>query len=540
MKNWKVLSAALLLLAQVVWAQPPQNWFNLDLEKDGLPGVSTERAYEELVKDEGKTIVVAIIDSGSDIGHEDLKDKLWVNEGETPGNGIDDDGNGYVDDVHGWNFIGGPDGKHVNLDTYEATRLYRKYYGRYENAKLDDLSSKEKEEYALFKKAKDYHNAKRKEMRQYRMSINMISKSLERSLEVLEKHFGKDDFTRDEVLAVDLKAEGVDSDLKDAVGFVKLMTADGSSIDDLKGIKRSKERIESTLEYSLNPDFNPRWRVGDNYEDAKEQYYGNSDPYGPKDAAEHGTHVAGLVGAARNNSIGMDGVASNVKLMIIRCVPNGDERDKDVANAIRYAVDNGAHIVNMSFGKAFSPYKDVVDDAVAHAAKNDVLLVHAAGNDNLNTDVKPFYPNRKYENGKLAPNWLEIGASSPTLDENLPATFSNYGKEGVDVFSPGVQIYSTMPEDKYANLQGTSMAAPIAAGVAALVLSQNPELSAEQLKQVLCESAVVHDIEVVVPGGAGKKSFKELSRTGAIINAYEALKMAEKIEGKRKGRNAIK
>ena len=277
--------------------------------------------------------------------------------------------------------------------------------------------------------------------------------------------------------------------------------------------------------------FDPRAEiVGDDYKNSYEKGYGNNDVEGPD--AQHGTHVGGIVGAKRNNDIGMDGVADNVQLMSVRAVPDGDERDKDVANAIIYSVDNGAKVINMSFGKGFVYDKKAVDKAVKYAEKKGVLLVHAAGNSSLDTDVEDNYPN-KYCNDKRKrkpySNWIEVGALSWKGAEDMPATFTNYGAKNVDVFAPGVDIYSTIPGSEYEPLSGTSMASPVTAGVAALVWSYYPELTVQELRKILVETSVKVDQEVNVPGsrGAKKMPFSEMSNTGGVVNAYNALKAAE-------------
>jgi subtilisin family serine protease len=291
------------------------------------------------------------------------------------------------------------------------------------------------------------------------------------------------------------------------------------------------DSYKTAMEYGYNLDFDPRSIVGDNYAVLNEKGYGNNNVKGS--VPVHGTHVAGIIAANRKNEIGIKGIADNVKIMAIRAVPNGDERDKDIANAIRYAVDNGAHIVNMSFGKDYSPQKEYVDQAVKYAEQKNVLLIHAAGNDNDDNDSKPSYPNRFYNDGKEAKNWIEVGASSWGADESLTAEFSNYGKKSVDFFAPGVEIYSTTPNNTYKEQNGTSMASPAVTGVAALLMSYFPELTAVQVKDILRESTRKFDnLNVLKPGSTTEKvTLKELSISGGLVNAYEAVKLAISIKG---------
>jgi subtilisin family serine protease len=288
---------------------------------------------------------------------------------------------------------------------------------------------------------------------------------------------------------------------------------------------------KTAVEFGYNMEFNSRTVIGDNPNDLYEKGYGNNDVEGPD--PKHGTHVAGIIGANRKNDIGVKGIADNVQIMSVRAVPNGDERDKDVANAIIYAADNGAKIINMSFGKAFSPGKEAVDKAVKYAESKGVLLIHAAGNDHDDLDVDANFPNRTFDKGGQAKNWLEIGASSWGADENFVGSFSNYGKKSVDLFAPGVQIYSTTPGNTYEDLQGTSMACPATSGVAAVLLSYFPDLSATQVKDILRQSTRKFDgLKVTRPGTKTEVPFDQLSMTGGMVNAYEAVKLAMTVKGK--------
>lgn len=529
-----------------------ERWFHLD-PSSGHMGVSADKTYDELLKGKSSLpVIVAIIDSGVDAEHEDLKDVMWTNPGEIPGNGIDDDKNGYIDDIHGWNFIGGPDGKNVNEDTYEVTRLYGKYKYKYENADPNLLSKKDKEEYERFQVYKKEVDAKREaaadaiiQTAETETMINTAFDSLEVALANAEM-----DFTLENIQALETDNQQVVMG-KNIAARLMSRSPNVSSMKALKkefkgAIEEQKEHYNKQLSYAYNPDFDPRKTiVKDDYSNPNERYYGNNDVEGPD--ALHGTHVAGIVAAVRGNGIGMDGVADNVQIMSVRAVPNGDERDKDVANAIRYAVDNGAQIINMSFGKGFSWNKEIVDDAVKHAEKNDVLLVHAAGNSALNTDENDNFPNDQYDKAggwwffnKNVDNdpWIEVGALSHNANEDQVASFSNYAKENVDIFAPGQQIYSTLPNNKYRYLQGTSMAAPVVAGVAAVLRSYFPTLTAEQTKDIIMETATPLDMDVKVPGADGELgNFTELSKSGGVINLYKAVQKAMTVKGKKKVKN---
>jgi cell wall-associated protease len=524
----------------------PKDWFLKDPETDHVQGVSSEKTYSTLLNGKpSRTVVVAVIDSGIDIDHEDLKDVLWVNRKEVAGNGIDDDKNGYVDDVHGWNFIGGKNGN-VNEDTYEVTREYARLRSKYDSVDEKSLSKKEKEELAYYRTVKakydrDYKFNK-EEYDQYKEQYQMYANAyltINFCDSLLEKVTGK---PVSKSSLVDIEATN------DTVTFAKqtltkiLESIEGDVqvsefLDELEyyisQLKEGYDHYRVAVEYGYNTDFNSRLIVGDDPNNLYEKNYGNNDVEGPD--PKHGTHVAGIIGANRSNNIGINGIANNVQIMSVRAVPNGDERDKDVANAIIYATDNGAQIINMSFGKSFSPGKEAVDKAVKYAESKGVLIIHAAGNDHDNLDVESNFPNKTFSKGGQAKNWLEIGASSWGADENFVGTFSNYGKKSVDLFAPGVQIYSTTPDNTYEDLQGTSMACPATSGVAAVLLSYFPHLSAEQVKDILKQSTRKFDnLKVTKPGSKDMVPFNELSSSGGLVNVYEAVKLAMEVKPKGK------
>lgn len=504
----------------------PKDWFLRDPETDKLQGVSADRVYNTLLKDKpSRTVIVAVIDSGVDVFHEDLKDVVWINEGEIPDNGIDDDKNGYVDDVYGWNFIGGKEGN-VNEDTYELTREYVRLKAKYENVDEKKLPKKSQSEYAQYKDIKSKFEKRAEEATQQYNMYNTIYTNISFGNDTLKQILSVDKITA--AMLDTLKSSSpVVAFSKNAISIIFQNFGPDVDVDEvLEELKGAVDYYRVQALYGYNEEFDSRQIVGDNYNDVNERYYGNNDVKGPD--AEHGTHVAGIIAANRKNDIGMRGIADNVKIMAVRAVPNGDERDKDVANAIRYAVDNGAHIINMSFGKSYSPQKEVVDKAVKYAESKGVLLVHAAGNDGDDIDTKNNFPTRFYSDGKEAKTWIEVGASSYGADENFVASFSNYGRKSVDLFSPGVEIYSTIPDNKYKNNQGTSMASPAAAGVAAIIMSYFPDLTAVQVREILTQSTRKFDgLEVARPGSKGEKvEFSKLSRSGGLVNAYEAVKLA--------------
>lgn len=487
------------------------NWHNADQKANSILGVSTTEAWTKLLtnRQPKKTIIVAVIDSGVDIEHDDLRDNIWVNEDEIPNNNIDDDKNGFIDDIHGWNFIGNSKGENINQENLEYTRICRAgeshpYYAKAKPVYFAELENRQKEKSNIEAFEKAYFNAKAIIKRGTGITVKSLKDldaiSLDAAPEIINaKRFLSSRYERgftEEILVV-IKAQNADY-----------------------------------LNYRLNMNFNPRPLVGDN-PSMLDGVYGNPDVEGPR--ADHGTSVAGIIAARRNNGIGIDGIAE-VKIMCIRSTPDGDERDKDVANAIRYAVDNGAHVVNMSFGKDFSPEKKLVDDAVRYAEQKNVLLVHGSGNDGKNIDKNESYPSDRYLDNVEATNWINVGASDMKADETLAAVFSNYGEKHVDIFAPGVNIVSLDSSNTYNMHDGTSLAAPVVAGVAALILSYHPDLKPAQVIDLLLQTATRPEkLKVNEPGSGEKKKttrFSELSKCGGVVNAYEALKKADELYGK--------
>lgn len=502
------------------------NWFNLDVASDKIVGVSTEKAYQNVL--EGRipdTVIVAVIDSGVDIEHEDLQGRIWVNTDEIPGNGKDDDGNGYIDDINGWNFIGGPEGN-VVYDNLEFTRIYKKLKQEFEGVDEKALSKGQKADYKHYLNMEEQYSKRIEKAERDAEEFFQIQFFYEMASQQMTAALQGEPLTSENVADLQFDNEQL-MQMRDFILFA-LENDLGSQLKD------GEEHFSSMMKYSYNLDFDSREIVGDNYNNLEERYYGNNDVEGTR--ADHGTHVAGIIAAVRNNDIGINGVADAAKIMALRVVPMGDERDKDVANAIYYAVDNGAKVINMSFGKSYSPQKYVVDKAVAYAASNDVLLVHAAGNDGRNNDKSSNFPNPVYEESREhCPTWIEVGASTEEPGENLPAEFSNYGRKSVDIFAPGYEIRSTVPQSEYKNQSGTSMAAPVVSGVAAMLFAYYPELTAKDVHEIILNSYGDYGkVKVRVPGTDKTKKFKRISRTGGVVNAYNAVRMANEYENSKK------
>jgi len=504
-------------------------WYLKDPQLDKVPGVGATRAYQEILKGLVPTpVIVAVIDSGIDTAHVDLKPMLWTNRGEIPGNGIDDDKNGYIDDVHGWNFLGGTDGRNVKAESLEMTRIVAAGRKRFKNLTVKTVRPADKADYALYQKAEKAYRTRLAEETDRSQQVDGMSGPLTMMVSNMKQALGTEKLDTTALR----NANPTDPNMKRAVaGLLDMMRQTGATDADalLKELNEAAKQERSMLDNSLNLDFNPRADIiKDDPTDVTQRYYGNNDLHGPDPM--HGTHVAGIIAAVRDNKIGIQGLAADpVRIMMVRAVPDGDERDKDIANAIRYAVDNGAQIINMSFGKEFSPQRPAVEAAYKYAATKNVLLVHAAGNENNNLDLADNYPASFYINNTPVPNLLTVGASGPRDNAELTASFSNYSKKGVDVFAPGVGIFSTLPGSTYGNESGTSMASPVTAGVAAVLKSYFPKLTAVDLKRIIMQSAQVHHTKVQMPGSKNEVDFSTLSVTGGVVDMYEAVKLAQKM-----------
>lgn len=529
----------LCLLATTGDAQTqPDQWHHLDPTTDKLIGISTQQAYQllrSLPRQPTQPIIVAVIDGGIDTNHEDLKAVLWHNPKEIAGNHKDDDGNGYPDDVFGWNFMGSPDGRNYVHDQKEETRLYARLKPLYAGKARESFPSNQRADYDLWLRIKPYFERKRAEaLTNYRQDSLYLAEDLA-NIQTLKKAFGVsrlDSTLLHSPPSLDTTLRKLAERYYRGLSQMNLVTIDSL----LAHYTRYNAEQKARVDYAYNLEANERALVGDQVGAFTQRHYGNANLTSPlhSHGTFHGSHVAGIIAADRTNKLGVNGIADHVRILSVRCIPDGDERDKDVANAIRYAVDNGAQIINMSFGKYFSPEKALVDEAMRYAEKKGVLLVHAAGNDHLDLDSTMEYPSPMYLNRQPIANLITVGASGRTNDSSLVAGFSNYSSRLVDVFAPGSNIWSCGPANTYRPASGTSMASPVVVGMAAVLKTYFPALRAADLKRIILQSAVVYHTPVLKPGTKQPVDFASLSKTGAVVNLYEAVKLALSEAGSKK------
>lgn len=541
MKKFSMFFVAGLLFIGSAFAQTskkeamPKDWHLQDKTTTGFSGISLDKAYEFIKSKNLKStkVIVAVIDSGIDTLHEDLKPVLWVNKNEIPGNGIDDDKNGYIDDIHGWNYLGGKDGRNVKEDSYEAARVYHKLKSKWQDKQVDiaTLSKADQDEYQTFLRAQKSVLGEDDGSKEQALFFQSLLPKLIEGDSIIRKDLGKEEYSAKDLESYTSTDPAATTTSMMLINITKMN--DGMEIKNTEIIKQLQNEV-AKLETANEPP--PAYRadiVKDNPNDINDIGYGNNDLMA--ETSFHGTHVSGIIGAKRGNGIGIDGIADNVEIMTLRAVPDGDEHDKDIALAVRYAVDNGAKVINMSFGKGFSPEKHWVDEAFRYAAKHGVLLIHAAGNSSVNIDTTHNYPNGIYLDGSRTTNLITVGASGDDKNGGLTARFSNFGKSEVDVFAPGVGIYSTIPGgNTYGNASGTSMASPVVAGIAALILQYFPNFTPQQVKYIIEESTVAPIAKVKVPGTDELITLNELSRKGGIVNAEKAIMLAEKLSKSKK------
>lgn len=515
---------------------PVENWHLLDYSKNGVYGIGINRAYHELLKNRtSKAVVVAVIDSGIDTLHEDLKPVLWHNP-QKEGEQSRKRAGRYWGDEYGWNFIGNRDSAGYNLlhDSQEEERFYYLYRSRFETLAAGKRpAGKDRRIYTAWLRSKKALVGRTREQMAVDALEGYLYNYYPRWDALFQKLLARKVYTGKEVQAYQTE----DKLLKMDRYFYGLLFAKVAPAVTNAQLPQALMPVLDSMRRKIKiPDTPPAdYRaavVKDNYNKLSDRYYGNSNVMAAN--RMHGTHAAGIIGAVRENGKGMDGVADKVQIMMVRVVPEGDEHDKDVALAIRYAVDNGAQIINMSFGKAYSPQQHWVEAAIRYAGRRGVLIVKAAGNSGASLDSVPDYPAGRYLNNNTPiPYMITVGASGPGAEALIPG-FTNYGRESVDVFAPGVQIYSTVGYDSagraiqgYKRISGTSMAAPVVTGMAAVLKSYYPRLSAADIKAIIEASVTPVAFPVQKPQSGQWVPMAALCKTGGIVNAFEAVLLAE-------------
>ncbi|MCV9930457.1 S8 family peptidase [Flavobacterium sp. LS1R49] len=527
-----------------------QTWYQKDYLLDGIPGISLDKWYAlNKKKPKTKSIIVAVIDTQIDLKHEDLQGQFWINEKEIPNNGIDDDNNGYIDDINGWSFIGTRNDGYVVWSNFEYVRIVREWGSLFKEKTESQIDAQDLYKY------KEYQRALKK-LGENNIYYKNWFKSLNHNLaiyplvkDMLKYFFPKEDYTYKQLDSMYKKykindkrykqrRDDNDKDLGALIGYrIVSLEVNQKTLED---IQDKQTQLDSVINKSLNMEYNERFLIGDN-PNILEKGYGNNNvsnnKAGHRSFQDHSTKMAGIIGANRENNIGIKGIIQDVKIMPLNISPSGDEHDKDIAMAIRYAVDNGAKIINMSFWKEFSLHKEWVFEAMKYAEERNVLLVHISGNDGFDIDKNPSYPNdNDFENFKeVCSNFINVGSISHKLDSTFVSDFSNYGKQNVDLFAPGDEIYSAGAANSYKSDSGTSLAAPMVSGTAALIWSYYPNLTVQEVKQIIMDSGTAYDLEVIVPGTKDKKvPFSELSKSGKVLNVYNAMQLTEKVSKKKR------
>jgi cell wall-associated protease len=526
-----------------------QTWYQKDKILDGVPGISLDKWYNQKKRKPKKSIVVAIIDTQIDKNHEDLQGQIWINSNEIPNNNLDDDQNGYIDDVNGWSFTGTKSGGYVVWSNYEYVRILRDWKPLFEGKKENQISTEELANFKEYQRALKMFDTKEKFYKNWQNSLNYSISLFPIAKDSLKQYFPKEDYTYQQLDSMYKKhkindktyRQRRDDNDKDLGALIDFMMAkfevNQKTIEDIKNMKI---QLDSVISKNLNIDYNDRLLIGDNPK-ILEKGYGNNNvsnnKAGHRPIQDHCTKMAGIIGGNRENKKGIKGILQNVKIMPLNISPSGDENDKDIAMAVYYAVDNGAKVINMSLGKEFSLHKEWVFDAFKYAEDHDVLIVHSAGNDSSDMDKNPEYPSDNSFDGsnEICNNFINVGSITHKLDSTFVSGFSNYGKQNVDLFAPGQEIYTTSAGNSYKSDSGTSMATPMVSGTAALIWSYYPNLTASEIKQIILDSGTTYNLEVIVPGTEDKKvPFSDLSKSGKVLNVYNAMQLAEKVRKNKK------
>lgn len=526
-----------------------QTWHQKDYVSDGIPGISLEKWYHENKTKKNNSIIVALIDTQIDLKHEDLQGQFWTNSKEIPDNNIDDDHNGYIDDIQGWSFTGTKNNGYVVWSNYEYVRILRDWGPLYQNKTEDQISQKEINDYKEYLKAAEMFRKKDSYYKNWLKSLNYNVSVFPLVKDTLKYFFPKEDYTYQQLDSMYKihkindksyiqRRNDKDKDLGALIDYMMINLETNQKT--LEAIKDKQTQIDSVVNKNLNINYNERLSIGDN-PSILEKGYGNNNISNTKEGyrliQNHSTMMAGVIGGNKNNTLGVKGILQNVKFMPLNISPSGDEHDKDIAMAVYYAVDNGAKIINMPLGKEFSLHKQWIIDAFKYAEKQNVLIVHSAGNSGLDIDKNPVYPNDTSLdiNVEFCNNFITVGSTNHILNDKFVSNYSNYGKENVDLFAPGEEIYTTAAGNSYKVDSGTSLSTPMVSGTAALIWTYYPTLTAKEVKEIILNSGTSYDLEVIIPGTKDKKiKFSELSKSGKVLNTYNAMILAKKVSKQKK------
>lgn len=504
------------------------NWWMKE-KNDSLASSDILKLFNRLsprLKTTKQKVVIAVLDADVDIYHKRFKDFLWLNKYETAKDSLDNDNNGYIDDLHGWNFLGTKkDGSSLEFTLIEETRILRKF-------SKEEITQLYKEGSILF----SYDSVKKSYDNIKKSLIEKISpyKAAEAGyvfcMDTLRKTFQHKKLNLEIINTLQSKDTIV---MQPCINYVKQMYEDDYPFDEFTEYLNYNRKALKTC---LNLNYDNRVLVGDDIYDICDSQYGSPifSTITPK--MEHGTEVSGVIINALTSIQDNYKISLPIKIMPSCITGNGDPTDKDTALAIRYAVDNGAKVINLSQTKSFSINKKFVDKALKYAEKKDVLIVKSAGNEGLNLDEVLRFPNDNNKKGEeFIDNMIVVSGSTKFTNKNIFDSDYNYGKKNVDVFAPGIDISTFSPSNNYTESSGTSYSAPIVATIAALLRSYFPNLSAKQVKQILMDSGTSYNVNIPFKQKDGSEKmipFSELSKSGKVVNAYNAFIMAEKIARK--------
>lgn len=521
-----------------------QTWQYKDFQMDSIPGISLDKWYlQNKKKPKNKKLIIAVIDTQIDLKHEDLQGIIWTNTKEIPNNGIDDDHNGYIDDINGWSFTGTKSGAYVVWNRYEYVRIVEKWGPLFKDKTESEIDPKDIYKFREYQRAAKVYDKKIKYYGNWYESLHHSVAIYPLIKDTLKYYFPKENYTYNQLDSMYKKYKINDKTYrqmrndndKDLAALIKYMMVNlDVGEKTFEDVKDKETQLDSVLNKNLNINYNERLSIADNPE-ILEKGYGNNKISntieGIRTIQDHNTMVSGILAANRYNNKGIRGM-TDAKIMPLNISPSGDEHDKDIAMAIRYAVDNGAKVINMSFGKEFSMHRDWVIDAFKYAEKHNVLLVHSAGNDSEDLDKNITFPNdlNYDETTEIGDNFINVGSITQNFGTGLVSEFSNYGKQNVDLFAPGEDIYTTGAGNRYKFESGTSFSAPMVSGTAALIWMYYPNLNVKEVKQIILDSGTSYTIDVLLPGTTDKKvPFSQLSKTGKVLNVYNAMQLAEKI-----------